>query len=122
MVEMIDVPAAYLHNARSCPRPVGRFILRMQSSLDEEVSRSEEHTSELQSHHDIVCRLLLVKKKSSRSAYMGAKSRDMGWSPGTSVRWSAHSATLPPARCMCPTTPAPGRAALAGPGSPRTQQ
>src|SRR5437667_9038122 len=26
-------------------------------------SRSEEHTSELQSHHDIVCRLLLEKKK-----------------------------------------------------------
>src|SRR5437773_7975276 len=27
-------------------------------------NRSEEHTSELQSHHDLVCRLLLVKKKS----------------------------------------------------------
>src|SRR5437773_5253539 len=26
--------------------------------------RSEEHTSELQSHHDLVCRLLLEKKKS----------------------------------------------------------
>src|SRR5574343_828372 len=26
-------------------------------------ARSEEHTSELQSHHDIVCRLLLEKKK-----------------------------------------------------------
>src|SRR3970282_2548051 len=25
--------------------------------------RSEEHTSELQSHHDIVCRLLLEKKR-----------------------------------------------------------
>src|SRR5574343_1981707 len=30
------------------------------------VTRSEEHTSELQSHHDIVCRLLLEKKKKSR--------------------------------------------------------
>src|SRR5260221_3581133 len=29
------------------------------------VSRSEEHTSELQSHSDIVCRLLLEKKKKS---------------------------------------------------------
>src|SRR6266851_8943069 len=28
-----------------------------------EAERSEEHTSELQSHHDIVCRLLLEKKK-----------------------------------------------------------
>src|SRR5260221_2202875 len=28
--------------------------------------RSEEHTSELQSHSDLVCRLLLEKKKSAR--------------------------------------------------------
>src|SRR5574343_1053779 len=28
--------------------------------------RSEEHTSELQSHHDIVCRLLLEKKKKKK--------------------------------------------------------
>src|SRR5437773_7716297 len=28
-----------------------------------EKKRSEEHTSELQSHHDLVCRLLLEKKK-----------------------------------------------------------
>src|SRR5437773_3965340 len=27
------------------------------------IARSEEHTSELQSHHDLVCRLLLEKKK-----------------------------------------------------------
>src|SRR5437588_11185626 len=30
-------------------------------------SRSEEHTSELQSHSDLVCRLLLEKKKKSQS-------------------------------------------------------
>src|SRR5437773_6995282 len=29
----------------------------------EDAERSEEHTSELQSHHDLVCRLLLEKKK-----------------------------------------------------------
>src|SRR5437773_9296592 len=29
--------------------------------------RSEEHTSELQSHHDLVCRLLLAKKKCRHS-------------------------------------------------------
>src|SRR5208283_6185202 len=28
--------------------------------------RSEEHTSELQSHHDLVCRLLLEKKKKTK--------------------------------------------------------
>jgi len=30
------------------------------------VVRSEEHTSELQSHHDLVCRLLLEKKKKKK--------------------------------------------------------
>src|SRR5437773_5650294 len=30
--------------------------------------RSEEHTSELQSHHDLVCRLLLEKKKNTNTA------------------------------------------------------
>src|SRR5437667_6994287 len=32
-------------------------------SRNREPPRSEEHTSELQSHHDLVCRLLLEKKK-----------------------------------------------------------
>src|SRR5207248_4914849 len=31
------------------------------------VSRSEEHTSELQSPYDLVCRLLLEKKKNKKS-------------------------------------------------------
>src|SRR5438132_3215944 len=31
------------------------------------LSRSEEHTSELQSHSDLVCRLLLEKKKRENS-------------------------------------------------------
>src|SRR5437773_6682321 len=30
-------------------------------------ARSEEHTSELQSHHDLVCRLLLEKKKKKKN-------------------------------------------------------
>src|SRR5260370_14462972 len=33
------------------------------SSLSKKESRSEEHTSELQSHLNLVCRLLLEKKK-----------------------------------------------------------
>src|SRR6266540_5928823 len=37
----------------------GRFI----HERELEIRRSEEHTSELQSHHDLVCRLLLEKKK-----------------------------------------------------------
>src|SRR5260221_3232956 len=31
------------------------------------VNRSEEHTSELQSHSDLVCRLLLEKKKKNKA-------------------------------------------------------
>src|SRR5260221_6367990 len=34
--------------------------------------RSEEHTSELQSHSDIVCRLLLEKKKDARKPIMAS--------------------------------------------------
>src|SRR5208283_4800376 len=33
-----------------------------QAGLGREPARSEEHTSELQSHHDLVCRLLIEKK------------------------------------------------------------
>src|SRR5437667_7085370 len=37
------------------------------------VERSEEHTSELQSHHDLVCRLLLEKKKKIKMRYITQK-------------------------------------------------
>src|SRR5437773_9053513 len=36
--------------------------------------RSEEHTSELQSHHDLVCRLLLEKKKKNKKKKTNKKS------------------------------------------------
>src|SRR3712207_6996427 len=39
---------------------------------DDSGSRSEEHTSELQSRQYLVCRLLLEKKKRSRQAGRGA--------------------------------------------------
>src|SRR5437667_7773088 len=37
---------------------------------DREPARSEEHTSELQSHHDLVCRLLLEKKKTPNTLHI----------------------------------------------------
>src|SRR5947207_8605371 len=42
--------------------------LRQQRVFDGEAAgaRSEEHTSELQSHSDLVCRLLLEKKKKKK--------------------------------------------------------
>src|SRR5437588_1907901 len=39
-------------------------------------SRSEEHTSELQSHSDLVCRLLLEKKKKKKEKKKIEKSND----------------------------------------------
>src|SRR5437667_6307694 len=44
----------------------GGYMLTRQSTAPIERSRSEEHTSELQSHHDLVCRLLLEKKKKNK--------------------------------------------------------
>src|SRR5215204_7088607 len=37
--------------------------------------RSEEHTSELQSHSDLVCRLLLEKKKKKKCEYKNKKKK-----------------------------------------------
>src|SRR5207249_11180835 len=39
---------------------------RLPRALDKYVTRSEEHTSELQSRFDLVCRLLLEKKKKNK--------------------------------------------------------
>src|SRR5436190_8371193 len=40
------------------------------------VARSEEHTSELQSHSDLVCRLLLEKKKKRDRQIAASRARD----------------------------------------------
>src|SRR5438034_5259473 len=45
-----------------CAR-TGRFCVTVWPNRD---PRSEEHTSELQSHSDLVCRLLLEKKKKKK--------------------------------------------------------
>src|SRR5260370_35728475 len=60
-----------LHDALpiSCTRVAG-IVLRLQFLFQSSAARfpqarSEEHTSELQSHLNLVCRLLLEKKKST---------------------------------------------------------
>src|SRR5438874_9513287 len=50
---------------RSRPRPARR-PLRPAAPAPDPRPRSEEHTSELQSRRDLVCRLLLEKKKKNR--------------------------------------------------------
>src|SRR5260370_10594706 len=56
-----------LHDALPISLVRGRHELRGEGGHarqpPEEVQRSEEHTSELQSHLNLVCRLLLEKKK-----------------------------------------------------------
>src|SRR5438034_4651164 len=51
------------HRASRAARPGPVLRRRTSSRPGASGSRSEEHTSELQSHSDLVCRLLLEKKK-----------------------------------------------------------
>src|SRR5215211_9445792 len=44
-------------------------------------ARSEEHTSELQSHSDLVCRLLLEKKKTGHLREQPAAPQEDGYRP-----------------------------------------
>src|SRR5438034_2740955 len=64
------LPAAgsLMRRCGSCPRPCLTTRMSRETRLgggreseDRSSSRSEEHTSELQSHSDLVCRLLLEK-------------------------------------------------------------
>src|SRR5260221_10009373 len=50
-------------------KPGNKFLLTP-TPTEQQIcfSRSEEHTSELQSHSDLVCRLLLEKKKTDTSS------------------------------------------------------
>src|SRR5438132_10881727 len=60
-------------SSTSARDPRTRDALRSYSRMEPKYSkntarRSEEHTSELQSHSDLVCRLLLEKKKGCHGA------------------------------------------------------
>src|SRR2546430_11456041 len=61
-------------------RPCGEFSL----ALGYCQARSEEHTSELQSQSNLVCRLLLEKKNSAKSVRCSAQTA------GTCIRKSKH--------------------------------
>src|SRR2546421_8600094 len=55
-------------SSRSDMRPYANLSLRHARARPGHPDRSEEHTSELQSRSDLVCRLLLEKKKKRRPA------------------------------------------------------
>src|SRR5947207_11140837 len=63
-----DLHDSWRGQTRMISRRCSRSILK---------SRSEEHTSELQSHSDLVCRLLLEKKKNSHHAWLRIRNRMM---------------------------------------------
>src|SRR2546427_12871817 len=46
-----------------CGHPVAIVLAETEAAAEDGVARSEEHTSELQSQSNLVCRLLLEKKK-----------------------------------------------------------
>src|SRR3712207_7840214 len=61
-VELLDAVDLY-------PEEIGAPVARVKSS-SKRTSRSEEHTSELQSRQYLVCRLLLEKKKLKIISYI----------------------------------------------------
>src|SRR5467141_2022880 len=76
------------HELFSEPEPFGTISITSASCSSEKstlmigtprphevCSRSEEHTSELQSHLNLVCRLLLEKKKKKRSVLQAVKKK-----------------------------------------------
>src|SRR5437773_5374745 len=74
--------------------------------------RSEEHTSELQSHHDLVCRLLLEKKKKINPMHSAIFSSASSSSPPTIPDLQSHGCLpmpIPPAHRLndssAPTRP-----------------
>src|SRR5690349_22713944 len=54
------------HSAKAAPTELAMLAWYGHAEPDV-VQRSEEHTSELQSRRDLVCRLLLEKKKSNKT-------------------------------------------------------
>src|SRR5699024_11610680 len=60
------------HAADALHSVLHRYVFRMETDAHLALSRnlrSEEHTSELQSRFDLVCRLLLAKKKKETRTY-----------------------------------------------------
>src|SRR5438034_5374688 len=53
-------------------RTFGQLRAILQLEIEYADGRSEEHTSELQSHSDLVCRLLLEKKKKLKLTHKAA--------------------------------------------------
>src|SRR5207249_9246064 len=93
-------------------RRVGRALRAGEARL-QNIERSEEHTSELQSRFELVCRLLLEKKKSGcarshgRSARTGCRDSR---SSSSACAGRADNRPASPARRQSPPSPPTKRA------------
>src|SRR5688572_32597911 len=57
-----------LRSVKSCRWPLAQCVRQLeQRHVQRQQQRSEEHTSELQSQSNLVCRLLLEKKKKKKT-------------------------------------------------------
>src|SRR6266480_6396393 len=71
----VNFSAALTQGCAHCP--ASRFPLSTRKSATVNCARSEEHTSELQSHVNLVCRLLLEKKKKGRPHKMTKRTENI---------------------------------------------
>src|SRR3989442_8707138 len=67
------------HEKATQPERLLRLRSNTQGLLAASLFRSEEHTSELQSRPHLVCRLLLEKKKNSRTILLYTRSKSLQW-------------------------------------------
>src|SRR3989440_6876006 len=95
------LPMLCNHFPRSRPRMATSVMPAITAPVKSRVARSEEHTSELQSRSDLVCRLLLEKKKKKR---IGVHKRaTTHFSPGT-TRIATQRADRQQLNCTARTT------------------
>src|SRR5438477_8201452 len=77
---VVPTDRAEIELERARPEVVVGELREKTSSRARSSSRSEEHTSELQSHVNLVCRALLAKKKRDSGA-SGSHARDRAHQP-----------------------------------------
>src|SRR5260370_19515705 len=68
--KLSDDLSGYLYFGYPGEPAIGPPTFMHRPSAMDDPDRSEEHTSELQSHLNLVCRLLLEKKKTHEAAHM----------------------------------------------------
>src|SRR5437773_3158802 len=92
------------------PLPLYRAFVEGNSPHETFIARSEEHTSELQSHHDLVCRLLLEKKKKHTHKHVPDLLNDAPLPPATCLAQAPRAAIQTPPPHLTRHAPSVGTA------------